>query len=218
MDTNTINSNICEAIETIVQSELDKRSYDTTIIAVITDDSKRADGAYTVSDGSVKFEAYAESPEYRTGDQVLVSIQQGDWRLAKTIIRKYSANNDEDPVAYVPPLGTMLSMTDNLAKYGKWQIADYPPVGILANGPITQKCIWAVNLNELDQLDLQNNEIYSVIGLRASFRTLFGAHDYDIREGRYGLRLQIDYVSNPGAELQQSGTMEFVLDSKGKEN
>ena len=42
-------------------------------------------------------------------------MPNGDYSLKKTILGRYTANNDTDPVAYVSPLEKIVPMTANLA-------------------------------------------------------------------------------------------------------
>jgi hypothetical protein len=69
-------------------------------------------------------------------------------------------------MVYIPPLGTMVTMTDNLISNTGVDSS------ILANGNITTKLIWQSNLKEdsYSTLDIQNNSIYTSLGIKAKFK------------------------------------------------
>lgn len=161
---------------------------DTTIICTITDNTQKKDGIYWVTDGAAKFIAKtdANSRYYNVGDTVRVLAIKGD--LGNCYISgKYSQNTDSDPLTYISPTETTVSMTDNLIpnKFDTW--------GIIANGSETQKCLWNVSLNDSDFKDLQVNSIYNTLILRADFKCLLA--NYRMKTGTYGLILRLEAQS-----------------------
>jgi uncharacterized Fe-S center protein len=72
---------ICNAVDEIVTAKLQGLSYDITKQCTIVNDSLRKQGKYTVSDGSVKFEACSEDTTLSKGNSVLVTIPNGDYNM-----------------------------------------------------------------------------------------------------------------------------------------
>jgi hypothetical protein len=89
-------------------------AYDKTVICTITDDSEKEIGKYTVTDGSMTFEAYSDNKDYKKDNQVLVTIPNGDWSQQKTILNKYITNNDA--ITYHSPTEGIGNLTGNLVK------------------------------------------------------------------------------------------------------
>lgn len=157
---------------------------DTTIICTVTDNTDKKNGNYWVTDGAAKFIAKtdANSRYYNVGDTVRVLAIKGD--LGNCYISgKYSQNTTDNPLTYIPPTETVVSMTDNLipSKIDAW--------GITANSSETQKCLWSINLTNSDYKDLQTNSIYDTISLRADFKCLLA--NYRMKAGTYGLILRL---------------------------
>ena len=112
-----LQENIFRAIQTIVDSEIRDVKFDKTIKCTITNADNRKDGEYTVSDGSIEFKAYSDQKTYRKGEQVLVNVG-GDMSEEKTILRRYTTEDSQTPVAYVPPLDSMIQLSQNIIDYG----------------------------------------------------------------------------------------------------
>lgn len=93
---------LCQAMEIIAQQMLDQQSFDKTQIYTITDDSKREEGKYTVSDGSVVFEAYSENTKYQKNTQVYVTIPMGNFTKQKNILGRVQVEDAFEPITYVP--------------------------------------------------------------------------------------------------------------------
>ena len=171
-----------EGVDILIEHKLKDASYDTTIICTIIDDSDSKNGRYQVTDGTIKFDAYSDSDKYKVNDQVRISVIKGDYSDKKYIIGKYVTNNNTQPMTYVSPLNTVVNITDNLVPEEKQNI------GIIANkSDEPYITIWSTSLADGRFADLQANDIYSVITLRADFQTLM--HNYNIKSGTYGLRL-----------------------------
>jgi hypothetical protein len=56
----------------IANNEITKLNFDITLICTIVDDSRSSMGWYTVTDGSVRFDAYSENPKLKNKDSVRV--------------------------------------------------------------------------------------------------------------------------------------------------
>lgn len=92
-------------------------------------------------------------------------------------------------------------MTENLFESGN-------PCSILANNPSeTVKQIWELDVKNSEY---KHNAIYQVLGLRASFKTLLGTRDHNLRQGNFGLYLYVDYENDVG-DINQA---HYVLDSQ----
>jgi hypothetical protein len=179
---------LLKAVDIVVAERIRNIQMDTTIICTITDNTQKKDGIYWVTDGAAKFIAKtdANSRYYNVGDTVRVLAIKGD--LGNCYISgKYSQNTDSDPLTYISPTETTVSMTDNLIpnKFDTW--------GIIANGSETQKCLWNVSLNDSDFKDLQVNSIYNTLILRADFKCLLA--NYRMKTGTYGLILRLEAQS-----------------------
>lgn len=70
-----------ETIEVISKSVLNGISYDKTVTCTIVDASKRENGEYIVSDGSIDFVAYSSIKTYRNGNTVYVMIPEGNYNI-----------------------------------------------------------------------------------------------------------------------------------------
>ena len=103
MNSTEFTENLFGAVDTIVQARMQDLSYDTTVICTITNDSLKRQRRYTVSDGSVEFEAYAQEKTLSKGEQVLVTIPNGDYSMRKVIIDKVD-NEIINTSTYTTPL------------------------------------------------------------------------------------------------------------------
>ena len=178
-------SSLLTAIDTVVNERLSQIAYDKTIICTILDDSDAKNGNYFVSDGSVKFWAQSENTRYLAGDQVRVTVLNGDMTKEKFIIGRYNTENDVLPITYVSPLDTVLKISDNLVKGSS---SENKVFGLSANGDTTSQLIWELTFSDEHQA-LQQNNIYDTIFLQADFKTLLS--NYNIVSGNYGLVLQL---------------------------
>lgn len=181
-----------KAMDIIATNRDNDISYDQTIVCTIVDNSQaEKQSFYTVtSDGNIKFKAYVlssqDATEYDVGDQVYVKIPNGEYDKKKVIEGYYVSDSDVVPVTYVSPLDSFIDM-DTLTK----ENPDYSE-SLIAN--ISQEIpVWAWDITQLKQEsyadDLQANNIYDTLGLRADFKCLL--NNYNMRKGSYGLRLDL---------------------------
>lgn len=171
---------ICEAVDTIVSKRIQSLDYDITINGIITDDTYKAQGKYTVSSNSVKFDAYSTITTLEVGDSVLVNIPKGDYNNQKTILNKViSSTEDSTYLAYTSPLENMLKFTNNIATETEGSI--------LANGSEKEKKIGS----RIDWTDYQG---FTMMGVSASFETILNS--YDTINGHYGLQFRFQMDGN----------------------
>ena len=104
---------LCTAIDEIVSSRIQGIECDITKLCTIKDDSYAYEGKYVVSDGGAKFEAFSDDTSFRNGNNVLVTIPNGDFNLQKIIIGRVAVT-DTTPFKYTSPLSTMLKVEDDL--------------------------------------------------------------------------------------------------------
>lgn len=182
-------------------------SYDTTVICTITNDSLKRQRRYTVSDGSVEFEAYAQEKTLSKGEQVLVTIPNGDYSMRKVIIDKVD-NEIINTSTYTTPLSQMQIFTDNILSFNE---VEYGVSGeLLANdnnassqiGPLFAVHNTDGNLNG-----------YTRLGISADFQSLLGSAN--IAKGVYGLKIYIytDLATAPG-QRDKDGRFEFTFTSE----
>ena len=182
-----IGESLCKSMAIIAQKAVNEIQCDKTIICTIVDNSKKDLGYYTVSDGNVKFTASSDSKyTYQVDDQVQVTIPQGDYSRQKVIIGKYTADDENIPVAYVSPLETVITMTDNIL----------PPVtgSLIANGSTPSIVLFEGTLNNSDKVEISNNQNYTSLALSAKFKCLLGTKK--MQTGNYGLRLDVKIKLN----------------------
>lgn len=192
---NELGQQILDAIDIIALSRLNSISFDKTITCTITNDEKRKEGEYEVSDGSVKFKAYSTDDGYRKDDVVYVTIPQGDYNNQKLIISK-KTDDIVQPMIFKMPFDNIFDMTGNLAATDKWQPIDIGAllandVQVNDNGkPIlieggTTVCLGT--LGEDEEGKKINFSNYTRLGIKADFKTWVA----EAVQGSYGLRLKV---------------------------
>lgn len=199
---------LLRAVDIIATSKIGETSYDQTIICTIVDNSEvEKRGFYTVTDGKVRFKAYTDVTTYQVGDQIRVTIPNGDFNAKKYIDGAYSSDDDSSaPITYVSPLDSFLSMADLI------QSTENISGALKANELNIQNPngipIWTKTLTDSSTMDLQYNGIYDAIGLSADFKCLLGK--YDMKSGNYGLRLDTKVKVN---KTENYIVKSFYLDS-----
>ena len=189
---------IFQAVDIILTERLKDVQYDSTVICTIIDDSKKEQGYYTVTNGNVKFDAYTDDTSYRNDDQVRVSILNGDFSQKKFIDGKYIGDKSKAPVSYVAPLDTVLPTTNNLIDEGAGTTVEsnINEFCLLTN-KTRNKVLWKAAINENSKYrTLQQNDIYNIITLKASFLTDLG----NLISGNYGLRLDLLIQPEEGSD------------------
>ena len=74
MSQNNITENLFGAIDVIIAQKIKGLQFDLTKICTVTNNNWAVIGSYTVTDGSITFEAYSENKTYKVGDAVRVSV------------------------------------------------------------------------------------------------------------------------------------------------
>ena len=187
MSQNNIENNLFGAIDVIITEKMKGLQFDLTKVCTITDASRSRDGAYTVTDGSITFEAYSENNTYKAGDAVRVSIPNADFAGKKYIVGKYVTDNSIIPITYVSPLESILDITNNLVSpeistkiyefYANEEFVEGNKTPQLTPHPI------ATIYPQIESLEI--SEIYDTFYIVCEFRTFLG--DYDILDGNYGI-------------------------------
>ena len=172
------NEILLEAIDAIVVSRISEVNFDRTIVATIVDASKAKDGEYVLSDGSVQFTVRNGSDKYKENDRVNVLIPSNDFSSTeKTILGKTSANVNDVPVTYVSPLEKIVPMETNYAAGLRG--------GITANSETE-----IFQLTNAEWIEVNESTLgYDTLCISARFKTLL--NNYDIRQGHYGLLVQL---------------------------
>ena len=191
MDYNEI---LCQAIDTIVAKRISEVSFDKTILCTITDNSKKENGEYTVTDGSVSFQAFSESNKYQKGHQVYVQIPMGNYADKKIILGRYSSEGDEMPIAYVSPLDQIVPMSANYAE-------DLISYGLIANS--TNQVIPLLDNKEINE-DTVN---YDTLCVKADFKCLL--QNYIIKSGNYGLSILLTTEDNQTINIELDCTQDM---------
>lgn len=195
----------CQAVDIIVSKRLSGISFDKTIICTIEDDSRREEGLYIVSNGTLKFEAYS-SEKYRIGNNVYVSVPEGDWNQQKFIVGK-KTDKDKNVGAYVTPFDTFYEFTGNLID------REISQKGLTANGSLGEYLLWEY----FPEKDSEFNMGFTRLGLQGQFMTLL--QELAATEGNYGLKLLItaDRSELTGEDYpedhEENQVYEAILDS-----
>lgn len=107
--------NILQAVDMVVSQRLNEMSFDKTIVCKVEDDTNASKGEYTVSYQAMTMVVYAANPEeeYKKGQQVYVTVPQGDFNLRKIIIG-YVSPSEIPTYLYTNPMKYLVRLSDNL--------------------------------------------------------------------------------------------------------
>lgn len=192
---------LCTAVDEIVTTRLAGLSYDLTKLCTIVDDSYAYQGKYVVSDGTARYEAFTTDNSLTKGNNVLVTIPNGDYNLQK-IIKGRVAATDTTPFKYQSPLKTMIKVTNDILN-GPQATDVIENKGLLANGNETLLGpIYSIkNATKLSG--------YTRFGISADFRSLLDG--LDVVSGTYGLKILVhgQTVVRPGEYNQQVFELDF---------
>ena len=193
---------LCESIKIVSEALLEGLKFDKTIECTIIDDSKKSQGEYIVSDGSVKFTAYSENTSYIKNTVVYITIPNGDYNNDKIITGKKLKGKDNEPFIYTSPMSMLVDVTGNLIKTEE-------AVGLIANLPSTEN-----GLNKIIYEEEFNEPYYnfSRLGLQAQFMSWL--REFDCVSGNYGLKLTVDFIPENSLDQNNSQTItrELYLD------
>ncbi len=192
---------LCTAVDEIVTTRLAGLSYDLTKLCTIVDDSYAYQGKYVVSDGTARYEAFTTDNSLTKGNNVLVTIPNGDYNLQK-IIKGRVAATDTTPFKYQSPLKTMIKVTNDILN-GPQATDVIENKGLLANGNETLLGpVYSIkNATKLSG--------YTRFGISADFRSLLDG--LDVVSGTYGLKILVhgQTVVRPGEYNQQVFELDF---------
>lgn len=196
---------LCTAVDEIVTARLQGLSYDITKLCTIVDDSQSYQGKYIVSDGTARYEAYTTDNNLQKGNNVLVTIPNGDYKLQK-IIKGRVATTDTTPFKYESPLSKMVKVTENILETGITE-SNREEKGLTANSSITYLKKPIYSIEKASQLSG-----YTRLGISADFRSLLNG--YDVVSGTYGLKVLIqgNVVTKPGVTALQVYELNFNSD------
>lgn len=209
--------NLFEAMEIVAKYYYDDKKFDETIIATIVDDSDRKQGRYVVTNGTIKFDAYADSQDYKVNDVVRVTILKGDYSDKKYIVGRGIKNETGSAITLVPPSDTVLNMTGNLVS-----ISENENLKLIANSKQTisnpadknasyeAKQLWRISIDDETYNKQWQNSTYDSIVLKADFSSRLS--NYSPSAGHYGLWLDVYILMSE--ERKTVIQKRFYLDSK----
>ena len=171
--------NLFDSIQTIIDKNLEKLNFDTTVKGCIVDNSEATKGKYLVKIGSSTYEAYSENLEYEIDDNVYISIQNNNYSEVKIIKGKVLSTEDEDYVKE-DTSSVFLDMTGDMA-------SNVISGQLVANHPEVSK---QQVLLLYETFNAESHINYNKIYLSADFRTQLSG--YNIVEGSYGLKVIIE--------------------------
>lgn len=197
---------LCTAIDEIVSARLQGLSYDITKQCTVKDDSRAHQGRYVVSDGGSRFEAFSADTSFKNGNNVLVTIPNGDFSMQKTIVGRI-ASIDTTPFKYVSPLDSMIKI-----KNGMLEDIQIKETSLLANKDGRGSMIECFTVPS----DIASNSEfagYTRLGIQADFKSVLNG--LDVVEGSYGIKILIyaDVMTSPG-EIDKNGVWELTFSSE----
>ena len=188
---NFFENQILEAIETVANGIVSKLQFDQTILCTITNDNKRKNGEYEVSNGSSTFKAFSSDTNYKKDMAVYVLVPQGDFERQKTIVGKY-VDDTATAINYIPA-------SQSIIEVAKMEIPQ-DEFSLLANGE-------SKLINIIDS-DWNNTNIYDCVSLKANFKT--DLSKYNIINGDYGLMLTLKGYQVK-SETKEDGTLDQTI-------
>lgn len=205
MDRTEISEIFCGAVDTIINARLQNLAYDITKQFVVTKNDLSRQGLYTVSDGSVSFEAYSYDKTLQVNDKVMVTIPNGDYSQHKIITAKIEPELP-DASTYASQLDLMQVFTDNIITTNT--IETFENDGLVANDEGTSSFIQLCTLRN----NKGNLSGFSRLGISAEFQSLL--NNLDVVKGSYGLKIFVHTAipREPGT-AQKTGIYELYLDA-----
>ena len=195
----------CSAVDEIITSKLQDLQYDITKLCTIVDDTYSNQGKYTVSDGTAKYDAFSTDISFKKGNNVLVTIPNGDYRMQKTIVGRVAAT-DTAPFNYTSPMDTMIKITDDVLDSSKTIYGDN--AGLLANDSNKSTIIGPLySISETGDF-----AGFTRLGITANFRSWLSG--LDVAQGTYGIKILIytDISDAPGS-VKENAVYELTFSS-----
>ena len=161
-----------EAVDTLINSRIQKLEYDQTVEAKIVSTTQKADGIYKVEYQSAIFDAYAnDSSSYYANEMVYVMIPKGDFTKQKYIVGRITGKDTDDNTSktfnFKLPFDNFVGL-ENL-------MTNNPmiPVQYLANKPTDGLKNDVADASFLNQLSGQNADYTAAISaVEAKMRNL----------------------------------------------
>ena len=191
-----------QSVDLLVHKRMSELQFDKTISCQIVDNSAADRGEYSVSDGATTFTAYSKDVTFKQGDNVYVTIPNGDFNNQKQIIGKYV--NPGDNLNYVSPLEAYVDITGDLCNFtaGAGLLANRPDI-VNEDSPVefySKKVIWKANI--------QNGKAFERLCLRADFKTWL--KNLNTNSGNYGLCLYVKYLKE---DSNVEDVAQYIMDS-----
>lgn len=176
---NDLQNKLLQAMDIINAQALNSIAFDKTIICTIESDTYRKDGKYDVSDGSKIFTAFSSDTSLRTGDNVYVTIPEGNYENQKIIIGK-KTDETAKPFVFTTPFDNIYDMTDNIVA-GKVEDGALVANALNNYGKEENKEYEIITLCDQDC----NYYGYTRLGLKANFKSWIK----QAVRGEYGLAI-----------------------------
>lgn len=176
---NDLQNKLLQAMDIINAQALNSIAFDKTIICTIESDTYRKDGKYDVSDGSKIFTAFSSDTSLRSGDNVYVTIPEGNYENQKIIIGK-KADETAKPFVFTTPFDNIYDMTDNIVA-GKVEDGALVANALNNYGKEENKEYEIITLCDQDC----NYYGYTRLGLKANFKSWIK----QAVRGEYGLAI-----------------------------
>lgn len=193
---------LLQSIDTVVSARLGDLAYDRTIICTIVDSSKREYGKYTVTDGSMTFDAYSDNNKYSDNMQVQVVIPGGDWAQQKTIIGRCAT--EDIPIIYRSPTSKIANLSGNLVDRTKM----YELAASGVEEVDGKECRISTPIEKLNVTEYETFK-YDTLCIKGDFRSWLA--DYNITSGNYG----VGVIINVGKKNEQTLTLNSAEDMFG---
>lgn len=176
---NDLQNKLLQAMDIINAQALNSIAFDKTIICTIESDTYRKDGKYDVSDGSKIFTAFSSDTSLRSGDNVYVTIPEGNYENQKIIIGK-KTDETAKPFVFTTPFDNIYDMTDNIVA-GKVEDGALVANALNNYGKEENKEYEIITLCDQDC----NYYGYTRLGLKANFKSWIK----QAVRGEYGLAI-----------------------------
>lgn len=195
----------CSAVDEIITSKLQDLQYDITKLCTVVDDTYSNQGKYTVSDGTAKYDAFSTDISFKKGNNVLVTVPNGDYSMQKTIVGRVAAT-DTTPFNYTSPMDTMIKITDDVLDSSKTIYGDN--AGLLANDSNKSTIIGPLySISETGDF-----AGFTRLGITANFCSWLSG--LDVAQGTYGIKILIytDISDAPGS-VKENAVYELTFSS-----
>ena len=176
---NDLQNKLLQAMDIINAQALNSIAFDKTIICTIESDTYRKDGKYDVSDGSKIFTAFSSDTSLRSGDNVYVTIPEGNYENQKIIIGK-KTDETAKPFVFTTPFDNIYDMTDNIV------------AGKVEDGALVANALNSYSKEENKEYEIItlcdqdcNYYGYTRLGLKANFKSWIK----QAVRGEYGLAI-----------------------------